>query len=119
MGAHELQPVPPALPTPNPPFYQTMSALMNYIRTVQDFGKCSGKARCVPREQRKSSKPDEKSPVLTAKEPASAAGKRGVRAYVIYIYIYVYICIYVSMYLSIYPSVAGAATNMGSPNPKP
>eukprot|EP00960_Hanusia_phi_P052342 761404-Hanusia_phi.AAC.9 len=25
--------------------YQTMSALMNYIRTVQDFGKCRGKAR--------------------------------------------------------------------------
>ena len=25
--------------------YQTMSALMNYIRTVKDFGKCEGKAR--------------------------------------------------------------------------
>jgi len=28
-----------------PRAYQTMSALMNYIRTVQDFGKCGGKAR--------------------------------------------------------------------------
>jgi len=25
--------------------YQTMSALMNYIRTVQDFGKCNGRAK--------------------------------------------------------------------------
>jgi hypothetical protein len=28
-----------------PRAYQTMSALMNYIRTVQDFGKCGGKAK--------------------------------------------------------------------------
>lgn len=25
--------------------YQTMSALMNYIRTVKDFGRCEGKAK--------------------------------------------------------------------------
>ena len=28
-----------------PRAYQTMSALMNYIRTVQDFGKCGPKSR--------------------------------------------------------------------------